>query len=93
LLDELRSLARTCPNDAAVREQLAMALFNTLYAAEAGDSVRRDALLGELRALARTWPDDDAVGEWLAKGLSILSRRPRTIRVKRGTDSTSHDWS
>ena len=51
----MRALARTWPEDTAVREQLATGLFNTLNdAKDEGDTGRRDALLEELRALART---------------------------------------
>ena len=61
LLDELRALARTYSDDAAVRELLAGGLFNTLNDAKAEDDLaRRDALLDELRALARAFPDDAA---------------------------------
>jgi hypothetical protein len=70
LLDELRALARTYPDDAAVREQLARALFKTLNDVKAEDDLaRRDSLLDELRALARTYPNDAAVREQLASGL------------------------
>jgi hypothetical protein len=70
LLDELRALARTYPDDAAVREGLARGLLKTLTDAKAEDDLaRRDTLLDELRALARTYPDDAAVREGLAGGL------------------------
>jgi hypothetical protein len=54
LLDELRTLARSHPDDTGVREPLAKGLVNTLNNdAEAEDDLaRRDALLDELRALA-----------------------------------------
>jgi hypothetical protein len=70
LLDELRALARTYPDDVALRERLARSLFNSLYQTTGDDRVRRDPMLGELRALARTYPDDAAVREQLACGLS-----------------------
>jgi hypothetical protein len=70
LLDELRALARSYPDDAAVRERLAGGLFNTLNHAKAEDDLaRRDTLLDELRALARSYPDDAAVRDPLARGL------------------------
>ena len=71
LLDTLRDLACTYPDDAAVRKSLAQGLFNTLNDAKAeNDLARRDALLDELRDLARTYPDDAAVRERLAGGLA-----------------------
>ena len=70
LLQELRALSRSWPKDGAVREQLAMGLFNSFYdAGEEGDRQRCEALLQELRALSRSWPEDGAVREQLARGL------------------------
>ncbi|MGA7266073.1 MAG: hypothetical protein WBX30_35080, partial [Stellaceae bacterium] len=67
LLNELRALAETYPDDAAVRESLARGLFNTLNDAKTEEDLPRcDALLDELRALARNYPDDLAVCEQLA---------------------------
>jgi len=58
LVDELRVLARTFPDDAAVHDRLARSLVSVLYNARAQDDLnRRDALLDELRALARTHPE------------------------------------
>jgi hypothetical protein len=58
LLDELRAVARSFPDDIAVRNQLASSLLNTRNDAKAeNDLARRDALLDELRALARSFPD------------------------------------
>jgi hypothetical protein len=52
-LDTLRALARTYPDDAAVRERLASGLRNTLNAVKAEDDLARpNALLDELRDLA-----------------------------------------
>jgi hypothetical protein len=70
LLEELRALAGAHPQDAAVREPLAMGLRNTVIDAKAEDDLaRRDALLEELRALAGAHPEDAAVREHLAMGL------------------------
>jgi hypothetical protein len=70
LLDELRALARTYPDETTVRQRLANGLFDTLTNTKAeNDLARRDALLDELRTLARTYPDDAAVREQLARGL------------------------
>jgi hypothetical protein len=71
LFDELRALARSYPDDAAVRQYLAWGTFNALLKIKAEDDlVRRDELLGELGELARGYPDDPAVREVLARGLS-----------------------
>jgi hypothetical protein len=67
LLDELRALPADFPDDAAVREPLAIGLFNTAEAEH--DLTRRDALLDELRALAHAYADNAAVRQWLAMGL------------------------
>ena len=70
LLDELRQLARTYPDDAGVRGPLATGLYNTLNHAKQEEALqRRDALLDELRQLARTYPDDAAMRGPLAKSL------------------------
>jgi hypothetical protein len=70
LLDELRALPCTYPDDADVREPLAKGLLNTLNDAMAeGSLARRDVLLDELRVLARTHPDNAVVGQQLAMGL------------------------
>ncbi|MGZ9111621.1 MAG: hypothetical protein ACXW3X_11180 [Rhodoplanes sp.] len=70
LLDELRALARAHPDNAAVRENLAIGLFNAFHHAKAkNDLVRRDALHDELRELAEAHGEDAALREWLAKGL------------------------
>ena len=61
MLDELRVLARTFPDDAAVRERLAGGLLNTLNDAKAEDDLaRRDGLLDELRTLSGAFPVDAA---------------------------------
>jgi len=66
LLDELRALARSYPDDAVVRDRMARGLFNTLIHTKAEDDLaRRDTLLDELHALARSYPDDAAVRELL----------------------------
>jgi len=66
LLDELRALAATYPDDAASRRRLAAALSNAfVYAEEEDDRDRCDALFDELRALALAYPDDDTVCERL----------------------------
>ena len=66
----MRALAAAHADDAAVREQLAKGLFNTLTDAKAEDDLaRRDALLAELRALAAAHAADATVREELAKGL------------------------
>jgi hypothetical protein len=70
LLARLRELFQSCPDDAAVCQQLAMALFSILADARDADRVLADALLDELRALARTHPDDTAVRQWLAIGMA-----------------------
>jgi hypothetical protein len=70
LLDELRALARSYPDDAVVRDWLAGGLFNTLIDTKAEDDLaRRDTLLDELRALARSHPDDAVVRDRMARGL------------------------
>ncbi|MGA7264714.1 MAG: hypothetical protein WBX30_28040, partial [Stellaceae bacterium] len=59
LLNELQVLTRGYPEAAAVRQRVAMALTNTVAAAEhERDLARRDALLDELRAMARSYPND-----------------------------------
>jgi hypothetical protein len=85
LLDELHALARTFPDDAAVRHWLARGLFSRLiYAKAEGDLARRDALLDELHALARTFPDDPAVRQWLA---SVLLN---TLNDAKAEDDLAH---
>ncbi|MCE5265520.1 MAG: hypothetical protein LLG97_18570, partial [Deltaproteobacteria bacterium] len=70
LLEELRTLHQTYPDEAAVREQLAKGLFNAHYdARKAGDQNQARVLLAELRTLHQTYPDDAAVRERLARGL------------------------
>jgi len=70
LLNELRALACTYPDDPAVREELARGLFNTLYYTKArGNLAHRDALLDELQTLGRNHADEAAVREQLAMGL------------------------
>jgi hypothetical protein len=64
LLVELRALAYAYPDDAAVRQRLAMGLFNTLF--DENNPARRDALLDELHALARAHPDEATVHQPLA---------------------------
>ena len=81
LLDELRALACVYADDAAVRQQLARGLFNTLIDAKAEDDLaRRDALLDELRALAQAFPDDPAVRHPLARGQFISSQALEQLR-------------
>ena len=63
LLGELRSLEAAHPEEAAVRERLAAALFNCLN--DAGDGKKPDlrrALLGELRSLASRHLEDSITG-------------------------------
>lgn len=70
LLDELRLLASTFPDDAAVRESLAGGLFNTIIQAKLeGALERRDTLFHELRQLVAAYPHDAIVREQLVKGL------------------------
>ncbi len=74
LLEELRQLARNYPDDAAVRERLAMGLFNTVVDAMEEEALeRRDTLLEELRQLARNYPDDAAVREQLATSHTLVN--------------------
>jgi hypothetical protein len=70
-LEELRAPSNgPQPEDAPVREPLAMGLFLALTdAKEANELTRRDALFEELRGLQRAHPEDAAVREWLVKGL------------------------
>jgi hypothetical protein len=92
LLDELRALARSFPDDAAVRDLLAGGLSITLDNAKAeGDLARRDDLLDELHALARSFPDDAAVRVLLAGGCQArcTTPRPRGISHAAMTCSTN----
>jgi hypothetical protein len=65
--DELRSLIRTYPGDAAIPSWLAGGMHDTVKdAIERDDLARVDAMLDELRALVIEYPDDPAVrGCWL----------------------------
>jgi hypothetical protein len=92
LLDELRELAQTYPDDAAVRQELASGLYTTLYNDEEekadddeededGLPRRNDALLDELRMLARTYPDDAAVRQSLASSLFTKVYMPNIRNV------------
>ena len=70
LLDELRLLASTFPDDAAVRESLACGLFGTInHATQEKALERRNMLFDKLRQLAAAYPDDAAVREQFAMGL------------------------
>jgi hypothetical protein len=70
LFEELRELCTRHPDDAGVRERLAVVLVNTLNrASQDGDWARRDALLEELRELCVRHPEDAAVREQLAVAL------------------------
>ena len=69
LLGELRELAKTHPEDAAVREQLARGLNNAIGLGGA-DVARTDGLLAELRELAGNHPENEAIRKWLASGLN-----------------------
>jgi hypothetical protein len=69
LLDQLRQLAQSYPQDADVRRTLAHGL-KVLIAANAERQLeRRDVLLAELRQLAQTYPLDTDVRKTLAEGL------------------------
>jgi hypothetical protein len=72
LLQELRVLSSTHPDDAPLRHQFAIGLFNTLVDVLRGrnDHERRDELLDELRTLSATHADEPVVRELLAKALS-----------------------
>jgi hypothetical protein len=62
LLGELRALREGHPDDAAVREQLAMGLVHKWFYADAEDDVeRRGAILQELRGLAEVDPSDETM--------------------------------
>ncbi|MFZ2807859.1 MAG: hypothetical protein WA081_04030 [Desulfosalsimonadaceae bacterium] len=70
LLEELRVLNRTNPEDGPVRKQLARGLFNAFNdAGKEGDKEQSQSLLGELRNLSLANPEDGSVLERLAKGL------------------------
>ena len=70
LLDELRALATTWPDDAAVREQLVRGLAKTMLdAAEEGDAERAARLRDELQELAEAHPHDAWVAEFRRLGL------------------------
>lgn len=72
LLRDLAALARLHAGDAAMREQLAKGLFNTLNHAKAeGELARRDALLEELRGLAAKYWFDSSVRAPFAYGLAL----------------------
>jgi len=59
LLEELRRLHAAYREDAAVREQLAIGLFNALVHAKQEEALeRRDALLEELRKFYTDYPND-----------------------------------
>ena len=96
LLDELRPLAKAHPEDAAVREQLARGLYNTLnHAKDEQDLARRDGLLDELRALANAHPEDVALREQLAMGLYntlIMPSTSRTWRAGTGCSTSCGRW-
>ncbi|MEM9065433.1 MAG: hypothetical protein AAGB51_08090 [Planctomycetota bacterium] len=68
LLSALRDLAKSRPEDGAVREELARGLFNAFCDSEAGSS-EASSLLSELRDLSELHPGDGAVREPLARGL------------------------
>lgn len=70
LLEELRELSRTCPEEPAVRELLARGLYNTLIDAKReGQAAQCYALLDELRELAQTHQQESVLRAWLASGL------------------------
>jgi hypothetical protein len=86
LLDELRALVHSYPDDAAMREQLANGLWRTLDDAKAeGALTRRNALLDELCTLARSYPDDAAVRERLTGALvnTLLGAKAEEDRAHR----------
>jgi hypothetical protein len=69
-LDRLRRLFAAYPDVEAVREQFAIALFNSsVDATEENDLHRRDILLDELRRLCTAYPKDKVTREHLAKCL------------------------
>jgi hypothetical protein len=69
-LEELRGLAGAHPEDAAVREQLAMGLARTMLdAVDEGQPERRAKLREALRALANANPDDGWIGIAHSSGL------------------------
>jgi hypothetical protein len=70
VLQELRDLVTRNPEDACVRENIALGLYNTMidYTGEKR-LVERDVLLQELRDLAARYPEDAVVRERLAWGL------------------------
>jgi hypothetical protein len=64
LLDEIARAGPLLSDDAGVRQQLTMGLFNSrVYAKTEDDLARSDALFDELRTLARAFPDDTTVRE------------------------------
>lgn len=71
LMDELRALQQSNPDDAQVLASLVAGLYNALIdAREVEDDLdRQDSLLDELRLLQRSNPDDAQVWEPFAKGL------------------------
>jgi hypothetical protein len=74
----LRALAASHPDDAAVREMLALGLLVVrLHEVDEGDLARADALLDELRALAAVYPDDPQVAEILR----LASEEPWLARL------------
>jgi hypothetical protein len=70
LLEDLRRLCARHPDDAAIRERLAVALVNSArQASQEGDRVRRDDLLKELSRLCARHVRDATVRERLATAL------------------------
>ncbi len=68
IVEKLRNIAGTTPQDSAVRERLAKALFSSMNAAkQENDLPLREALFDEIKTLAKNYPHDEAVRERLAK--------------------------
>jgi hypothetical protein len=65
LVERIETLHRDHGQEPAVRECLAMALFNA--AVVEPDSTQQAAVLGRLSALAAAFPDDPAVAKILAQ--------------------------
>jgi hypothetical protein len=65
-LEELRRIARSHPENAILRKQLAEALFQALnFVRRSGTLERRKALLGELRQLGQIYGQDEAIKQIL----------------------------
>ena len=87
LLDDLRKLCARHPDDAAVRERLAVALVNAAgQASLERDRICRDALLNELRRLCARHPREATVRERLAAALVNAARHASEERDWAGRD-------